>query len=400
MSAPLPLKILFTTSLLGAPYAGASSATDSVFNLCQHATQPPENAQTLAADPYESFQTGCNNLAVAQDNGSADTALLSLTPDEVTAQHTLVVQSNELQRQTVQARLRQYQHSGDAASGEQNFSRLGVFALASRADFERELTSLEQAYDLDNDNQTVGVDYRFSERWLAGVAYGRSDQVLNFTDHPGRLQHEADNFLLYSTWFKNGFYADLLLGYVDGEIVSEREIAASNSSALGQAGSTHGLFSLAGNYDFHEGAWTYGPFARFDASRGVIDAYAETAVDGWGASIEKQDIQSRVMRMGFNASYAFSTGAGVFTPYARASVNKEFRTYRDAVAGQFVLDPEATRFTIDANENEQRWYEASLGMAATLPYGFSLFADYEQWLDLEARNLNSFTLGGRWEIKR
>ena len=167
------------------------------------------------------------------------------------------------------------QVSGNAG-GEESFSRLGLFINGSITDGEKDTTSLETGYDMDGDSITLGADYRFSDTMVAGIAYGMSETEISFTSN-NEMNNETDNLLVYGSWYKDQFYIDGMVGYASGDIETKRRIAigAINEVVGGKTESSQIFFSITGNYDFIEGAFTYGPFASLDYTDGEIDGYEE-----------------------------------------------------------------------------------------------------------------------------
>ena len=291
------------------------------------------------------------------------------------------------------------QISGNAG-GEENFSRLGLFINGSITDGEKDTTSLERGYDLEGDSITLGADYRISNTLVAGVAYGKSDTEIDFTTN-NKMTNEIDNMLFYGSWYKDQFYVDGVVGYASGDIETRRRIQVGSIDEVvgGETESSQIFFSITGNFDFVEGALTYGPYASLDYIDGEIDGYEEVGTTGFEVGFADQDIKSQVLTFGGRVQYAWSQPWGIIVPHARAEWKTELEDDRDAIVGRFVLDQSANEFSIEADDLDADWFQLALGVSATFQRGFSAYIDYEQAVSYDDTDIETFSFGGRWEAK-
>lgn len=290
---------------------------------------------------------------------------------------------------------------GGNAGSEENFSRLGLFINGSITDGEKDTTSLEEGYDLEGDSITLGADYRISDTLVAGVAYGISDTEIEFTSN-NEMTNEIDNLLFYGSWYKDQFYLDGVVGYASGDIETKRRIIVGNvvdEIATGETESSQMFFSITGNFDFVEGAFTYGPYASLDYIDGEIDGYEEVGNSGFEVGFDDQDIKSQVLTFGGRVQYAWSQPWGIVVPHARAEWKTELEDDRNAIVGRFVLDQSANEFSIEADDLDADWFQLALGLSATFQRGFSAYIDYEQALSYDDTDIETFSFGGRWEAK-
>ena len=290
---------------------------------------------------------------------------------------------------------------GGNAGSEENFSRLGLFINGSITDGEKDTTSLEEGYDLEGDSITLGADYRISDTLVAGVAYGISDTEIEFTSN-NEMTNDIDNLLFYGSWYKDQFYLDGVVGYASGDIETKRRIIVGNvvdEIATGETESSQMFFSITGNFDFVEGAFTYGPYASLDYIDGEIDGYEEVGSSGFEVGFDDQDIKSQVLTFGGRVQYAWSQPWGIVVPHARAEWKTELEDDRDAIVGRFVLDQSANEFSIEADDLDADWFQLALGVSATFQRGFSAYIDYEQALSYDDTEIETFSFGGRWEAK-
>ncbi|PCJ45024.1 MAG: hypothetical protein COA99_05895 [Moraxellaceae bacterium] len=356
------------------------------------------------------------------------TALDEINPQEVAAQNTVTKQLAKAQAGNVSRRIGQLRsgNGGNSVNGltlsidgqpfsgkwlqamvesfggsagadePASVSKLGFFINGSLTDGKRDASDLERGYDNEANSVTFGADYRINSNLIAGIAYGVSNSSLEFDDNNDGMDNDMNNIILYGTWYKDAFNVDLVLGASLGEIETTREIAFASVIAEGKTDTQQAFLSIAGSYDFNDGALAYGPYSSFDYTTGTIDSYSETNGGGLGVSFDDQDINSKVLTMGGRVSYAFSTGWGVIVPYARAEWKKEFDDSRDIISGQF-LSEAAAEFTVEAEDFDTSWFHAGAGISATFRHGLSAYIDYDSILAYDDTELSTISYGGRWE---
>lgn len=335
-----------------------------------------------------------------------------ITPDELPALYTSLVQLSTDQIRNISHHLRNHRNEagrlsadsaliplrdyvGGTAGSDSVLNRLSLFVDGSRVQGDQIESDYETGYDLDTDHYTLGLDYYLNPYLLVGAAYGNSDTRLQYRQASNQTDNRTDHYLLYGSWYRDNFAVDAVLGMASGTFDTRRTILG--STALGSTDSNQYYVSLAGSYDFSTGSAAYGPHASLEWLDGEIDAFEESDGGGWEAAFDRQDVQSRIMTMGVHGSYAMSTAWGVLLPHARAEWRTELEDERDLIAGRFVQDPAST-FTLAADAPDNRWYQLSAGLSAQFAHGLAAFLDYEEVLEYDDTDLGIVTLGIRWEL--
>lgn len=378
------------------------------------------SAKSISASPGSRFCEDLINTTEQIDelNGNDETARLAaraelasdITPDEMPAMYTSLVQLSANQIRNVSQHLRGRRSSGNegtttAANGLVSYyggnagdgmsGRFSLFVDGAKVDGNQNQTAKEVGYDLDTDHFTVGLDYRISNALVAGFAYGNSDTTLEYSDAGNQTDNKTDHYILYASWYRDNFAVDTMLAYASGEFDTRRRIL--DSTAVGNTDNSITYFSVAGSYDFVNGGLTWGTFASFDYLDGTIDAFAETNGGGWEVAFAKQDVKSQIYAMGLQANYAASFGWGVLVPHIRAEWRTELEDERDFIVGRFVQDPSSS-FELAADDPDDNWYQVSAGASAQFAHGIAVFADYEEVLEYADTDLRTITLGVRWEL--
>lgn len=251
---------------------------------------------------------------------------------------------------------------------------------------------------------TGGVDYRFTEDFVAGLAFGWVGSKADFSGSRGDLDSNAYIPSLYGSYTHGGWYADAIFSYAYSDFDLERRIfyPTVNRTATGDTSANEFSFSVGGGYEFDlkevaEGL-TVGPRARFDYLIQDVDSFDESGANGLNLSYRDYQIESIVSVLGFDASYALSTSFGVITPQLRFDWNHEFAPGPARVEASFVADPNQFTFFVRPDSLDRDFFRLGFGVSATLPHGVSTFLDWETILDYDDVQNNAIRIGGRYEF--
>lgn len=296
---------------------------------------------------------------------------------------------------------------GGGGSADWAVGRLSLFVSGDFGWEDREQTDFETGYDSDVYGGTVGADYRFGDRLVAGVALSLSRTDAEYDASAGDLDTDAvtaTGFLSYSA--TENLYFDAYVGHGWLDYDSNRGIAFTllNTAFVvngAAAGDTEGRQWIAGgraSYDFFRGPLTIGPYAKLDYTRTDIDSFTETSATGLALRFEDQDVTSVQGAIGAQASYALSYEWGVLVPAARAEYVHEFDDDRRTITANFAGDPTATPIAIQTDSPDRNFFRAGLSLSAVLPGGISPFADYERRFGHEFLDEHKLSVGVRFEF--
>ncbi|MCB1889169.1 MAG: autotransporter outer membrane beta-barrel domain-containing protein [Rhodocyclaceae bacterium] len=298
--------------------------------------------------------------------------------------------------------------STGGAAGEGEFGgRWGGFINANYNTGDRDRTANEDAFDFTDSGLTAGVDYRFMDGLVGGVALSWSKTDADFDANLGSV--ESDNFgvSLYMSYATDTWYVDGRLGLAKVDFDTERRIlVTSNTAAEGidttARGSTEAdqiSFNSGGGYNFHLAGMTLTPYGRLDYLKLEVDGFTEReAKEGMGLAVSDHDTESLQSAIGGRIATTISTGAAVITPYAGLEWNHEFQNDEDSLVAQYANDPFNVSFTIPTDSPDRDYFTLSLGASAVMPHGFAAFINLDTALGLADTNSYAITLGGRMEF--
>ncbi len=325
-SATLSIIINRNEIELGTNRGNLDRISDALGGLCS----------TAGGTPGDKLASACLAFASLGDEAQI-TALNTISPEEVAAEFTSTLNMTKNQTTNLSNRLNSLRSGatgvnvagltyiqgndrlpgswlhemanqmGGNAGADNGFSPIGFFINGSISSGDKDTTTLEQGYDLEGDSITLGMDYRFDETLVAGVAYGISNNEIEFSQ-TNQINNEINYFQFYGTWYKDAFYVDAVVGYAQGDINTDRRInftGTSGSSTVvidevvqGKTESSQILLSLAGSY-----------------GSAIIGRFVLDTSDSSAFSIQADDLDESWFQLGVGVSATFQHGLSAYIDY-------------------------------------------------------------------------------------
>jgi outer membrane autotransporter protein len=301
------------------------------------------------------------------------------------------------------------------AAGSDDPSRFGGFINIIGSFGDKDETSREAGFDFDTVGVQAGLDYRLTDNFVFGGAFGYSHLNSDFKQSVnvdgGGVDADSYGFSLFGLYYLENFYFHGLAGYARNEYDVKRKVFIASQDpnqvvdATGKSSpdaNTY-LISGGGGYDFTYDAWTLGPIVRADYIHSDIGSYNESGAGALNLRVQSQTIKSLTTHVGAQTSYSQSTKFGILSPYVRATWVHEFendgRFIRSFYINEFVPAGEsATILPVESEDPDRDYGRLSLGLSGVFPHGFQGFLQYERWVGLDDINDNVFTLGFRGEF--
>lgn len=301
--------------------------------------------------------------------------------------------------------------------------KLGIFANGTLSIGDKDATSREAGFDFDSLGVTAGIDYRFTQNFILGLAFGYMSTDVDLDMSGGGLDTTGYSVSLYGTYYIGNFYLDGVggVGWNDYDLdrtihyaIRERnpdgsltgEMVRVNQTAKGNTDGTWYTFGFSGGYDFQFGSLTVGPFGQINYTKVDIDGYQEE-IDGTdpgfglALDIDSQDVESLTSALGAQISYALSTRIGVLLPQMRFAWEHEFENDSRTIRAHFVNDPTPdaqTQIQLVTDDPDRDFFNLGAGLSATFRGGVSAFVFYETVLGLDDVTVHNVALGVRLEL--
>ncbi len=229
-------------------------------------------------------------------------------------------------------------------------------------------------FDDNTESVVVGADYHVNEHFLAGVtaSYAHTDATLD----PENSSATVDSYSpgLFASYADGGWYANFMGRYSYNTYTEQREISFLGQSANGGTTGNEGMVDLDGGYDFHSGAWTYGPVAGLQYTHLTVNGYNEQ--DSFAdLSVKEDQSDSLRSRLGGQVRLDVHDCGVTFTPHLEASWVHEFMDQSRGITSQF-SDFSGGSFTVRTENPSEDSALVDVGLDAQVNNSITVFGDY------------------------
>jgi outer membrane autotransporter protein len=297
-----------------------------------------------------------------------------------------------------------------------DFSRWGFFATGLVDRGGASADGMAPGYDFHNASLTAGVDYRFNDTFVGGVALGYASNNSDINQNAGNVDVDSYSVNAYFTWYRNNDF------YVEGSLVYDwlnydlsRNIAYQIASLSGGTTTVNNTakaspdghqytLSLSVGKDFNREAWTYTPYIRGVYTHVTLQGFDERMTDttgpgsGLGTSVDGRSFTSELGVLGGRVSRTITTDWGVLVPNALVEWNHEFKNDPQTVVTRFLADPTQTPIFVTDPRIDQNYFNLGIGLNAILPAGKSGFLYFEHVTGYSGIHENRLSAGIRVEF--
>ncbi|OZG74727.1 hypothetical protein BTA51_07070 [Hahella sp. CCB-MM4] len=268
------------------------------------------------------------------------------------------------------------------AAGDDSPSRLGFFATILHEGAKKDTTDLESGFDYDANGLVVGADYRVTSKLVAGGAVGWTQNDLEYSDDGGEVDTDILNLIGYLTYQSGNLSLTGQLGYGTSNYDSKRHIqyeeptSTLDVTAQGETSGDQIYLSTSAEYLWSHEALTLYPYARAAYLHSQIDGYTENEAEGWEVELGEQELDQLTLSLGIQGQYALSYEWGVLTPTADIALMSEAFADQGNVVGRFAFDTDPNNvFEVEADEEDQFFYQAGIGAVSVFTNGLSTFIE-------------------------
>jgi outer membrane autotransporter protein len=297
-----------------------------------------------------------------------------------------------------------------------DFERWGFFATGLIDRGGASADGMAPGYNFHNASLTAGVDYRFNDAFVGGVAFGYASNNSDIDRNAGKVDVDSYSLNAYFTWYRNNDF------YVEGSVVADwlnydlsRNIAyqianlsggtttVNNTAEASPDGHQYTL-SLSVGKDFNRDAWTISPYVRGVYTHVTLAGFDERMADttgpgsGLATSVEGRSFTSELGVLGGRISRTMTTDWGVLVPNALIEWNHEFKNDPQTVVTRFLADPTQTPIIVTDTRVDQNYFNLGVGLNAILPKGRSGFLYYEHVTGYSGIHENRLSAGIRIEF--
>ena len=267
--------------------------------------------------------------------------------------------------------------------------RLSVFANGSGEFVNVGDSPNAKGYNFDSGAATVGVDYLFTDHFLAGVLLNYTGSTVDLINN-GRLDANAFRGGVYASLFGSGAYVN---GFVGGAY-SDYDVTRQGLGGTVRGSTSGGDFNalITTGYDFHAGGFTYGPVGSFQYTYSDLDSFNEQG-SLVPLHINSGHGDSLLTNLGARATYECHIGSMVLVPEIRATWQHEYGDVFDEVSASMLLGSPA--FAVSSSPIGRDSLVLNAGFTLRLTPNMSAYAFYDGELACSNYQTNNLLIGFR-----
>ncbi|HWK73122.1 MAG TPA: autotransporter domain-containing protein [Povalibacter sp.] len=287
-------------------------------------------------------------------------------------------------------------------------NRLGLWLRGNYGTGDKDASPADRGFKSDQWGFTGGVDYRFGEAAVAGIAVGYGQSDLDFRPvGQGNLDTTSWSGSLYGSAYLGNFYFDGVFNYAGSDYDSQRRILYTEAGTTVDrtaTGATRGKAVSGGlsmGYDFIVGGFTVSPTVGYFYVDTNINDFTEHGAAGLNLAYDEQNFQSATGNAGIRVSYAWKMPWGVLVPHLRGTYVREFEDATEVFGVRFASDPFASAsnptppIIVRTDEPDTSYFRWAAGLSAQLPYDLSGYFEYQRLTSFQYVDFQDFTVGLR-----
>ena len=284
----------------------------------------------------------------------------------------------------------------------------GMWARGNYSFGDKDRSASAPAFDADQWAMVGGLDYRFSDKLVTGIAlaYGQSSIEFNPRDE-GALETDTWAVSLYgSAYAAKNFYVDAIVNVANADYGADRNITYVDGTGLidvdahGDTGGMTYSAGLSGGHDFLVGGLTLSPTLGLFYIDATIDGFTERGAGGLNLIYDEQTFQSFTGNIGFRATYAWNLSWGVLLPHLRVDYVREFKDDVDVFGVRFAADPNATSappILVETDNPDESYWRLATGFSAQFIHGISGYIEYQRLESFEFISFHDVSMGLRFQ---
>jgi outer membrane autotransporter protein len=229
-------------------------------------------------------------------------------------------------------------------------------------------------FDSNSESVLIGADYRVTQHFLAGLtaSYAHSDATLDNFGSSATVDSYSPG--VYASYADGGWYANFIGRYSYNTYTDDRRIAFLNQTADGASTGNEGLVDLDGGYDFHSGAWTFGPVAGLQYTHLTVNGYTEQNSDA-SLAVDEDQSDSLRSRLGGTVRFDCRECGVTFSPHLTATWQHEFMDQSRGLTSSFTQFSGGS-FDVRTQGASQDSALIDIGLDAKVDDSITVFGDY------------------------
>jgi outer membrane lipase/esterase len=218
--------------------------------------------------------------------------------------------------------------------------------------------------DSQSNTVVLGGDMKLSERWLAGLAFGYTENKASLGDNGGGFKLDEATITAYTAYADGPWYVGGSVGAGDldfRDIHRNIPLGPANRTESGSTRGTHVMARAFGGWWFNFANWIHGPIARLTYEEAKVYAWSESGTSSTAMSFGHQKRDAFFSSLGWQALGTY----GNLRPYARVTWEKDYNN-DDRIVRAGLVSTGGVSFGLPALKPDSDYALFDVGLAADL----------------------------------
>ena len=289
--------------------------------------------------------------------------------------------------------------------------KLGLWGRGNYSFGSKDASNSAPKFDADQWGLLFGMDYRFSDKAVGGIALAYGDSSVEFQPAgEGKLDATSWAASLYgSVYAARNFYLDAIVNFASVGYEANRNITYVDGTGLvaeNAHGDTDGLTISGGaslGYDFLLGGLTLSPTAGVFYVDATIDGFTENGAPGINLAYDEQNFKSLTANLGLRLTYAWNVSWGVLLPHLRADFIREYEDQVEVFGVRFAADPfesgsnPTPPILVETDNPDTSYWRLAAGFSAQFKHGVSGYIEYQRLESYQLIDFQDVSVGLRFQ---
>ncbi len=289
--------------------------------------------------------------------------------------------------------------------------KLGLWGRGNYSFGEKDASPTAPKFEADQFGLLAGLDYRFFDRAVGGIALAYGDSSVEFQPAgEGKLDSTSWAASLYgSVYAAKNFYFDAIVNVANVSYDAKRNITYVDGLGLvseSARGDTDGMTLSGGasfGYDFLIGGLTLSPTAGAFYVDATIDGFTEDGATGLNLVYEEQNFKSLTANLGLRFTYAWNVSWGVLLPHLRTDFIREFEDEVEVFGVRFAADPfdagsnPTPPILVETDNPDRSYWRLAAGFSAQFKHGVSGYIEYQRLESYQLIDFQDVSVGLRFQ---
>jgi outer membrane autotransporter protein len=289
--------------------------------------------------------------------------------------------------------------------------KLGLWGRGNYSFGEKDASPTAPKFEADQFGLLAGLDYRFSDRSVGGIALAYGDSSVEFSPAgEGKLDSTSWAASVYgSVYAAKNFYLDAIVNVANVSYDAKRNITYVDGLGLvseNAHGDTDGMTLSGGasfGYDFLLGGLTLSPTLGAFYVDATIDGFTEDGANGLNLVYEEQNFKSLTANLGLRLTYAWNVSWGVVLPHLRTDFIREFEDEVEVFGVRFAADPfeagsnPTPPILVETDNPDRSYWRLAAGLSAQFKHGVSGYVEYQRLESYDLIDFQDVSVGLRFQ---